>query len=89
MSNSGSAEVASFREGDRVRVIKTDSPYTGCRGTIVAHSGPAAGEQLPLGYYVAIDGENGITRPFLAQHLCAVKAHRVRHQSGVAERASG
>ncbi len=65
---------AGFSAGDRVRVIEADSAYTGCRGTILEASGPAEGDQLPLGYYVAIDGENGRARPFLAASLERIAA---------------
>ena len=58
-----------WKRGDRVRVVQPQSPYTGCRGTIVEDSGSQASDQLPLGYYVAIDGENGIAQPFLTAAL--------------------
>lgn len=75
--------------GDRVRVTKSPSPYTGCRGVVVEVSGPDADGGAPLGYYVAIDGENGLRRPFLAGDLEAVTALKVRPNTGVANRASG
>jgi len=59
-----------FRNGDRVRVCQPNGEYSGCRGTIV-EAPTASGDQasLPLGYMVAVDGENGVARPFLIQHL--------------------
>lgn len=78
-----------FRQGERVRVIKASSPYTGCRGAIVEASGPAEDGQLPLGYHVAIDGENGLTRPFLAGDLAPVRAAKVRDRTVAARRANG
>ena len=68
----------SLKPGDRVRVIAPQSPYTGCRGTVLEDPGARQGV-TPLGYYVAIDGENGRARPFLAtelQRLVAVSARR-------------
>lgn len=78
-----------YKKGDRVRVINGDCPYTGCRGTIVESSGASEDGQLPLGYYVAIDGENGVSRAFLATDLDAVVALKVRQAGSVADRASG
>lgn len=61
-----------FRPGDRVRIIHPNHEYTGCRGTIAeAEDGVTA-----LGHYVAIDGENGLTRPFLATELEPLRAMR-------------
>ena len=59
-----------FRDGDRVRVCQPNGEYSGCRGTVV-EAPTASGDQtsLPLGYMVAVDGENGVARPFLIQHL--------------------
>jgi len=68
----------SLKPGERVRVITPQSPYTGCRGTVLEDPGARQGV-TPLGYYVAIDGENGRGRPFLAtelQRLVAVSARR-------------
>ncbi|MBW2388050.1 MAG: hypothetical protein JRG89_06395 [Deltaproteobacteria bacterium] len=73
MKNSNTGSV-NWKRGDRVRVIAGQSPYTGCRGTIVEDSGPAQGGQLPLGYYVAIDGENGVAQPFLTDALERIAA---------------
>lgn len=63
-----------FRNGDRVRVCEPEGEYSGCRGTIV-DAPESSGQQceLPLGYMVAIDGENGVSRPFLIQHLEALQ----------------
>ena len=66
-----------YEKGERVRVIRAGSPYTGCRGSIVEASGPAQGGQLPLGYYVAIDGENGLSHPFMASDLARLRALKV------------
>lgn len=75
-----------FRRGDRVRVIRPHSEYTGCRGTIA----DAPSDQRPgvvvLGHEVAIDGENGRTRPFLVDELEPLRAVRVRPASGAARR---
>ncbi len=78
-----------FATGDRVRVIKAQSPYTGCRGTVIEVSGSTADGSLPIGYHVAIDGENGLRRPFLSLDLDSVVAIKVRRDAGVAGRASG
>lgn len=63
-----------FRQGDRVRILDPQSEYTGCRGTIVDPDAPGA---LVLGRLVAIDGENGIARPFLVGDLEILRAARV------------
>ncbi len=63
-----------WKRGDRVRVIHGQSPYTGCRGTLVEDSDVAQSGQLPLGYYVAIDGENGVAQPFLTGALERISA---------------
>lgn len=75
----------SWKNGDRVRVVQGDSQYTGCRGTIVEASGPEAGDQLPLGYMVAMDGENGVVRPFLTDALEHVAAVLTRGQAAASE----
>ena len=67
-----------YEKGERVRVIGAGSAYTGCRGSIVEASGPAQGGQLPLGYYVAIDGENGLSRPFVVSDLARIRAVKVK-----------
>ncbi len=73
-----------WKTGDRVRVTQEQSPYTGCRGTVTEASGPCGDGQLPLGYYVTIDGENGVARPFLTDALERITAvasrPRVRDQ---------
>lgn len=70
----------SFQAGDRVRIRKPESEYTGCRGTIV--DDPAlqldAPGVTPLGYFIAIDGENGVRRPFLAQEIELLRPAVVR-----------
>lgn len=63
-----------FRQGDRVRVRTPNSEYTGCRGTIVDPDEPGV---PALGRLVAIDGENGIARPFLVGDLEPIRAARV------------
>ena len=73
-----------LHEGDRVRIVTAESDYTGCRGTVAlapseVQPGPS---DEPLGYYVAIDGENGRTRPFLTQELELLRAARVRRPGG-------
>lgn len=72
----------SFRQGDRVRVRNPHSEYTGCRGTIVD---PDEAGVTALGHLVAVDGENGIARPFLVADLELLRAARVapRTQSGL------
>ena len=69
-----------LQEGDRVRIVTAESDYTGCRGTVASAPSEVApgpsGE--PLGYYVAIDGENGRARPFLTQELERLRAARVQ-----------
>lgn len=65
-----------FRRGDRVRVINPNHEYTGSRGTIAdAPSDQPAGVAV-LGHQVAIDGENGVTRPFLVTDLEPLRAVR-------------
>ena len=64
----------SFRQGDRVRVRNPNSEYTGCRGAVVDADEPGA---PALGRLVAIDGENGIARPFLVGDLEPIRAARV------------
>ena len=78
-----------FQAGDRVRVTQADSAYTGCRGTI--GEDPAAGEPevTPLGYFVAIDGENGRTRPFRTQDLERLAPLRVRARESDRQRQNG
>lgn len=90
-----------FQQGDRVRIVQAKGPYTGCRGTIadasavtdVAGAGVGAevgagvdDGQLPLGYYVAIDGENGVVRPFLVEALERIGAVSSRRRETAADR---
>ncbi len=69
-----------LQEGDRVRIVTVESDYTGCRGTVTSAPSevPPGPSGEPLGYYVAIDGENGRARPFLTQELERVRAVRVQ-----------
>lgn len=71
---------AAFAVGDRVRIVATDNPYTGCRGSVceAPYPVPDGDAGAPLGYYVAIDGENGLARPFLHQEIEPVRIARVR-----------
>ncbi len=66
--------------GERVRIVATGSPYAGCRGTVCEAPYPVPADDTggPLGYYVAIDGENGLARPFLSQEVERVRIARVR-----------
>jgi hypothetical protein len=76
-----------FRRGDRVRIINSNHEYTGCRGTIAdAPSDPASGV-AQLGHHVAVDGENGLTRPFLVSDLEPLRALRAgrRRSTGASE----
>ncbi len=79
-----------FRTGDRVRITNANSEYTGCRGTIVDDSRDAATADgvTILGHQVAIDGENGIARPFLLADLEPLRAARARSRGGVSQRES-
>ena len=69
-----------FAAGDRVRIVAADNPYTGCRGTVAPapYQVPEDESGLPLGYYVAVDGEQGGPQPFLGQELERVRVARVR-----------
>jgi hypothetical protein len=68
-----------FKPGNRVRILRPVSEYTGCRGTIAEDPSGALPEGIaPLGHFVAIDGENGIIRPFLLSDLVLLRARRVR-----------
>ena len=53
---------------------------TGCRGTIAEspYAVPEDESGLPLGYYVAVDGEKGRPRPFLGRELERVRVAKVR-----------
>ena len=79
----------SFQTGDRVRIRKPASEYTGCRGCIVDDPGGAANGVTPLGHWVAIDGENGVARPFLVEDLDALRPARVRVPAREAARSGG
>lgn len=63
-----------IRRGDRVRIRDPYSEYTGCRGTVVDPDEEAV---TALGRLVAVDGENGVARPFLAGDLELLRAARV------------
>lgn len=91
-----------FCAGDRVRIKNPVSEYTGCRGTVMEDntsqdntsqdntSRDDTSQQegvLALGHFVAIDGENGRTRPFLVRDLERVVVARVRSRSVTTERA--
>jgi len=67
-----------LKHGDRVRILKERSEYTGCRGMIVQEPSQGSGDLSALGYFVAIDGENGKTRPFLVADLEVLQAASVR-----------
>jgi hypothetical protein len=67
-----------FRCGDRVRIIDPNHEYTGSRGTIADPEEHADAGILMLGHHVAIDGENGRTRPFLVSELEPLRAMRAR-----------
>ena len=75
-----------FRRGDRVRIRNPRSEYTGCRGTVAEE--PADGV-VALGHWVAIDGENGVARPFLVDDLEPLQAARVRSRSATERRSRG
>ncbi len=69
-----------FQTGDRVRIKNPHSEYTGCRGTIADRIAdqPASDSVTQLGHLVAIDGENGVARPFLVGDLLPLRAASVR-----------
>jgi len=71
----------SFRRGDRVRIINPNCEYTGCRGTIADSPGERPDGILVLGHEIAVDGENGMTRPFLVADLEPLRVARVRSGS--------
>ena len=72
-----------FCHGDRVRIKNPLSEYTGCRGTIMLDAADQPDGVHALGHFVAMDGENGRTRPFLVSELEPLQAARV---AGRAER---
>ena len=81
-----------WKAGDRVRVVQSEDAYTGCRGTVVEAPGsPRRSDpnQLPLGYFVAIDGENGVARPFLVDALEGIAAISSRSHAGDAREVGG
>lgn len=81
-----------FRSGDRVRIRNPHSEYTGCRGTIAdseAETRAADAGVSALGHRVAIDGENGIARPFLIGDLELLRAARVEPRAVDALRMDG
>jgi hypothetical protein len=67
-----------FRNGDRVRITAPNSEYTGCRGTIADLASEQPAGVTVLGHEVAIDGENGMARPFLITDLQPLRAIQVR-----------
>ena len=73
-----------MQEGDRVRIVTVESDCTGCRGTLARAPAevPLDPSGEPLGYYVAIDGENGRVRAFLSQELELLRAARARRPGG-------
>jgi hypothetical protein len=77
-----------LRQGDRVRIRRTPSEYTGCRGTIAdpdpEPDAEGAGISI-LGRLVAIDGENGVVRPFLVGELERLRPAKVGARTTVAE----
>ena len=75
-----------FVQGDRVRIRNPHSEYTGCRGTIVDPDEPGV---AVLGRLVAIDGENGIARPFLVGDLERLRAARVVPRGPLGRRMDG
>jgi hypothetical protein len=70
-----------FQPGDRVRIVHPNHEYTGSRGTIADAGHADADGVTVLGYEVAIDGENGLTRPFLAAELEPLRAARAGTRS--------
>ena len=70
-----------FRNGDRVRIKNPSNEYTGCRGTVVVDAADQPAGVLALGHFVAIDGENGRTRPFLLADLEPLRVARVESRS--------
>lgn len=74
----------SLRQGDRVRIRALHSEYTGCRGTVVDADEEGT---IVLGRQVAIDGENGLARPFLVEDLERLRPARVAAPGTAAARA--
>ncbi|MBW2499042.1 MAG: hypothetical protein JRF61_17315 [Deltaproteobacteria bacterium] len=75
-----------FRRGDRVRIRNPRSEYTGCRGTIAEERADGI---VALGHWVAIDGENGVARPFLVDDLELLQVARVRSRRTTGRRSRG
>ena len=70
-----------LRRGDRVRITNPNSEYTGCRGTVADSSSEQPARVTVLGHEIAIDGENGMTRPFLVSDLEPLRAIGVRSRA--------
>ena len=70
--------VGRLAAGDRVRIVAVDSDYAGCRGTVAVPPSPVPPGQdgEPMGFYVAVDGDNGRVRPFLPVELERLRALR-------------
>ena len=78
-----------FLHGDRVRILKDQSEYTGCRGVVVEKPRGPHGNVSALGHFVAIDGENGKVRPFLLSDLEFLPVASVRHSQATPSVESG
>jgi hypothetical protein len=78
-----------FSHGDRVRILKDQSEYTGCRGVVVEKPRGPHGNVSALGNFVAIDGENGKVRPFLLSDLELLRVASVRHSQATPSVESG
>ena len=78
-----------FEAGDRVRIKRPENEYTGCRGTIVEDPSGSTPGVVPLGYWVAIDGEKAVAQPFLLADLERIRPCRVRPIPAPAEREVG
>jgi hypothetical protein len=61
-----------------VRITRSDSAYTGCRGTVIDVPGGDDTRTIALGCHIAIDGENGLSRPFLNHELQGIAAVKSR-----------
>jgi hypothetical protein len=78
------AAKSGFKTGDRVRICAADSEYTGCRGTVADDPASLELGVTPLGHFVAIDGENGVVRPFLLSDLQPLQPAIVRRRAEAA-----
>jgi hypothetical protein len=87
MSEARSRDRKPFRVGDRVRITRPDSAYTGCRGTVADVPGGDDTRTIALGCHIAIDGENGVSRPFLNHELQDIAAVKSRGRNVGASRA--